>query len=163
MWELGKFGSKRTAFPKSDLDKKCVILRRNLRWELCSVGYYSFVNRWFLAVTLLHNPSFIKYRRRGRHFTASVVTLGSINFDVPLKNFETNSEGRPLFFLYCSLFCRSLIVWGKGLPRFLPQYNTVCIWVLLLSFLVFFCILNFFESKCYFPNKSYSKLWAKLY
>ncbi|XP_066022922.1 stimulated by retinoic acid gene 6 protein-like isoform X5 [Pocillopora verrucosa] len=42
------------------------------------------VNRWFLAVTLLRNPSFIKYRRQGRHFTASVVTLGSVNFDVPV-------------------------------------------------------------------------------
>ena len=42
------------------------------------------VNRWFLAVTLLRNPSFIKYRRQGRHFTASVVTLGSVNFDIPV-------------------------------------------------------------------------------
>ncbi|CAH3160159.1 unnamed protein product [Pocillopora meandrina] len=42
------------------------------------------VNRWFLAVTLLRNPSFIKYRRQGRHFTASVVTFGSVNFDVPV-------------------------------------------------------------------------------
>ncbi|XP_066016200.1 stimulated by retinoic acid gene 6 protein-like isoform X3 [Pocillopora verrucosa] len=42
------------------------------------------VNRWFLAVTLLRNPSFIKYRRQDRHFTASVVTLESVNFDVPV-------------------------------------------------------------------------------
>ena len=42
------------------------------------------VNRWFLAVTLLRNPSFIKYRRQGRRFTAAVVTLGSVNFDVPV-------------------------------------------------------------------------------
>ena len=151
MWERGKFGSKRTPFPKSDLDKKCVILRRNLRCELCSVGYYSFVNCWFLAVTILHNPSFIKYRRRGRHFKASVVTLGNVNFDVPLKNFETNSERRTLFFLYGSLFWRSAIVWGKGLPRFLPQYNTVCIWVLLLSFLVFFLYFKFFWVKMLLP------------
>ena len=40
-----------------------------------------------------------------------------------------------------SLFRRSAIAWGKGLPRLLPQYNSVCIWVLLLLF--FFCILNF--------------------
>ena len=65
-----------------------------------------------------------------------------------------------------SLFRRSAIAWGKGLPRLLPQYNTFCIWVLLLLLLFlfcFFCILNFFESKCYSPNESYSKLWAKLY
>ncbi|RMX51467.1 hypothetical protein pdam_00018800 [Pocillopora damicornis] len=42
------------------------------------------VNRWFLAVTLPRNPSLVKYRRQGRHFTASVVTLGSVNFDVPV-------------------------------------------------------------------------------
>ena len=42
------------------------------------------VNRWFLAVTFLRNPSFIKYRRQGRRFTAAVVTLGSVNFDVPV-------------------------------------------------------------------------------
>ncbi|XP_066016855.1 stimulated by retinoic acid gene 6 protein-like isoform X1 [Pocillopora verrucosa] len=42
------------------------------------------VNRWFLAVTLLRNPSFIKYRRQDLHFTASVVTLESVNFDVPV-------------------------------------------------------------------------------
>ncbi|XP_066022610.1 stimulated by retinoic acid gene 6 protein-like [Pocillopora verrucosa] len=42
------------------------------------------VDRWFLAVTLLRNPSFVKYRRLDRHFTASVVTLESVNFDVPV-------------------------------------------------------------------------------
>ena len=42
------------------------------------------VNRWFLAVTLLRNPSFIKYHRQGRHFTTSVVSLESVNFDVPV-------------------------------------------------------------------------------
>ena len=54
--------------------------------------------------------------------------------------FETNSEGRTLFFLYGSLFRRSAIAWGKGLSRLLPQYNTVCIWMvlLLLLFLFFF-------------------------
>ena len=102
------------------------------------------VDRWFLAVTLLCNPSFIKYCRQGRHFTASVVTLGSVNFDVPVKDFETNSEGRILFFLYGSLFRRSAIVWGKGLPRLLPQYNTVCIWVLLLLF--FFLYFKFLSQ-----------------
>ena len=42
------------------------------------------VNRWFLAVTLLRNPSLVKYCRQGRHFTATVVTLRSVNFDVPV-------------------------------------------------------------------------------
>ena len=36
-----------------------------------------------------------------------------------------------------SLFRRSAIAWGKGLPRLLPQYNSVCIWVLLSFFLYF--------------------------
>ena len=68
---------------------------------------------------------------------------------------ECYKERRTLFFLYGSLFRRSSIAWGKSLSRLLPQYDTFCIWVLLLSFLVFLCILNFFKSKCYFPNKSY--------
>lgn len=42
------------------------------------------VNRWLLALTLLRNPSLIKYRCQGRHVTATVVTLGSVNFDVPV-------------------------------------------------------------------------------
>ena len=121
------------------------------------------VNRWFLAVTLLRNPSFIKYRRQGQHFTASVVTLGSVNFDIPVKNFEINSEGRTLFFPYGSLFRRSAIAWGKGLLRLFPPYNTVCIWVSLLSLLLFFweffCISNFLESKCYSLNGNYPKYW----
>ena len=37
-----------------------------------------------------------------------------------------------------SLFRRSAIAWGKGLPRLLPQYNSVCIWVLLLLLLLLF-------------------------
>ena len=36
-----------------------------------------------------------------------------------------------------SLFRRSAIAWGKGLPRLLPQYNSVCIWVLLLFLFLF--------------------------
>jgi len=38
------------------------------------------LNRWHVAVTLLRNPSLIKYRRRG--YKAHTVTLGSINADV---------------------------------------------------------------------------------
>ncbi|XP_022805930.1 stimulated by retinoic acid gene 6 protein-like [Stylophora pistillata] len=41
-------------------------------------------NRWFLAVTLMRNPSLVNYRSRGRHFRASVVNLGSVNSGVPL-------------------------------------------------------------------------------
>ena len=119
------------------------------------------VNRWFLAVTLLRNPSFIKYQRQGRHFTTSVVTLESVNFDVPVWNFETNSGGRTPFFLYGSLFRRFAIAWGEGLPRLLPQYNIVCIWVLLL--LLLFLYFKFFWVKMLLLNESYFKLWAKLY
>lgn len=42
------------------------------------------VNRWLLALTLLRNPSLIKYHCQGHHVTATVVTLGSVNFDVPV-------------------------------------------------------------------------------
>ncbi|XP_022805920.1 stimulated by retinoic acid gene 6 protein-like isoform X2 [Stylophora pistillata] len=42
------------------------------------------VNRWLLALTLLRNPSLIKYRCQGHHVTATVVTLGSVKFDVPV-------------------------------------------------------------------------------
>ena len=42
-----------------------------------------------------------------------------------------------------SLFRRSAIAWGKGLPRLLPQYNSVCIWVLLLFlFFLYFKFLS---------------------
>ncbi|XP_066030100.1 stimulated by retinoic acid gene 6 protein-like [Pocillopora verrucosa] len=41
-------------------------------------------NRWFLAVTLLRNPSLVKSRRQGRHITASVVTHGCVNVDVQM-------------------------------------------------------------------------------
>ena len=43
------------------------------------------VNRWFLAVTLQRNPSLVKFRRQGRHLTASVVTLGSVNFNLTFQ------------------------------------------------------------------------------
>ena len=62
------------------------------------------VNRWFLAVTLLRNPSFIKYRRQDRHFTVSVVTLESVNFDLPVKIFYTNPQERTLLALYVLCF-----------------------------------------------------------
>ena len=58
--------------------------------------------------------------------------------------FRRKNTVLPLWFT----FRRSAIAWGKGLPRLLPQYNTVCIWVFLLLLLLFLYF-KFFESKCY--------------
>ena len=59
------------------------------------------VNRWFLAVTLQRNPSLVKFRRQGRHFTASVVTLGSVNFNLTFqcKTLRLTQQEE-----YCSLY-----------------------------------------------------------
>ena len=50
------------------------------------------VNRWFLAVTLQRNPFLVKFRRQGRHFTASVVTLGSVNLTFQCKTLSLTQQ-----------------------------------------------------------------------
>ena len=59
------------------------------------------VNRWFLAVTLQRNLSLVKFRRIGRNFTASVVTLGSVNFNLTFqcKTLRLTQQEE-----YCSLY-----------------------------------------------------------
>ena len=113
LWNRGKFGRKRTPFPKSDLIKKWVLLRRNLRCELCSVSYYSFhihslVTReyWKLAFLFCHFAQFFEELKR----ISLTVTYQADHqkHDCILGDIEQKHPYRCNLFFTLSLKCLSI-------------------------------------------------------